>query len=162
MRAIGLSTIAAIAIQPFVFWLWFLLPLLFFGAPVGVGDVLSMALYVLAVASAFVAVLGIPIFLILRWLHRARALSLSMSGFFAGAIPLAIYTWPVTSSYSGYSSGGNWYGRYVEFFVNGNPTAYGWLNYAHGVAMFGLHGLIGGLMFFWVWRYFYYRASEAT
>ncbi len=152
MRAIGLSTIAAVVIQPVVFWAWFLLPALFYGAAVTIKDIFAMAFYVIVVAFAFVVVLGVPLFLVLRYFNRANWLHLCVSGFLAGAIPLAVYSWPSSSRFNGYSSGGNWHGRYVELFVNGAPTTYGWLSYAESVTKFGVHGVVAALIFLFVWQ----------
>lgn len=74
---------------------------------------------------------------------------LGLIGFIAAALPLAIYSWP---EYPGSSSGGNWYGTPVHFVVDGQKTLYGWLSYAQNVLFFGVHGLAGGLAFFFVWR----------
>jgi hypothetical protein len=76
--------------------------------------------------------------------------SLSVTGFLAGAIPVAALSLP--RYLQGYSSGYNWHGRYVEFYVKGVPTVYAWQAYAENIASYGLHGLIGAVVFFAVWR----------
>jgi hypothetical protein len=162
-RAIGISTVAAVAIQPIVFWIWFLLPALFHGTGVPLSDVLEMASYELLVSLGFVVILGLPIFFTLRLTNRTSPLVLAASGFLAGAIPYALYTWPASSPYLPGTTGyfrGNWHGRHVEFSVNGVLTTYGWLSYAEAVAMFGLHGLVGALVFLAVWRRVAHRAVK--
>ncbi len=114
-----------------------------------------MASYVLVVSLGFVVILGVPIFLTLRLINGTSRFVLSVSGLLAGAIPYALYTWPANTPYppgtTGYFSG-NWHGRHVEFTVNGVLTTYGWLSYAEAVIMFGVHGLVGALVFLAVWR----------
>src|SRR5690348_1196510 len=140
VRVIAISTVAAVAVQPIVFWLWFLLPALFHGERLSLGDMLEMASYVFLVSLGFIVILGVPIFLTLRLLNRTSRAVLALSGFLAGAIPYALYTWPENSpNPPGTTSyfGGNWHGHHVEFSVNGVLTTYGWLSYAEAVIMFG-------------------------
>lgn len=40
----------------------------------------------------------------------------------------------------------------MEFVVNGQKTFYGWLNYAQSIVIYGLHGFVGALVFYFVWR----------
>lgn len=152
MVAIGLASIAAVAIQPVVFGAWFFLPAVISGADISPRDVWSLSMYVVLYASGFVLVLGIPLFLLLNHFNRANWRNLSLVGFGAAAIPFAVYSWAAHSS--GFSSGGNWHGSYVRFVENGVPTIYGWLSYAEGVLSFGLHGFVGALVFLFVWRTF--------
>lgn len=149
MKAILLATVAAIAIQPFVFVRLFLLPMLVIGASIPAKDFLGIPLFAALLAAPFVIVVGIPSLFLLRHFNRLSWLSLGSIGFVAAALPVAIYGW---SDYPGYSSGGNWYGTYVDFVVDGQKTLYGWLSYAQSILFFGLHGLAGGLAFFFVWR----------
>ena len=151
MKAIAISAASAIAIQPILFFLWFFLPVLVAGESVTGRDILGMAVWVLLFASGFVFVLGIPIFLLLRHFKRASWISLAMVGFLIASVPPALFGWPGTQS-PGSSSGGNWHGHSVQFVVGGVPTLYGWLNYGEGTLMFGLHGLLGALIFFLCWR----------
>jgi hypothetical protein len=149
MKAILLATIAAIAVQPFVFFLLVLLPALLAGAHMSPKDLFGLPLFAALFAVPFVVVLGIPAHLLLQRFNRLSWRSLGTFGFLVAALPVAIYGF---SDYSGYSSGGNWYGTSVEFVVNGQKTFYGWLSYAQSVLFLGLHGLAGALAFFVVWR----------
>jgi hypothetical protein len=148
MREIWLASIAAVIVQPLVLVARFLPELLDPSTPIyGLGFVVVATI---VVSAAFVLVLGIPAFLLLRRKRRDGWLSLSLTGFLVGALPFALLSWP--KEMPGYTSGGNWHGRYVEFYHLGAPTEYGWHSYVESVAVFGIHGLIGALTFFAVWR----------
>lgn len=148
-KAILLATIAATAIQPLVFILLFLLPMLALGADIPAKDFFSIPLFSALFAMPFVVVFGIPSLLILRRFNRLSWLSLGSIGLIAAALPVAIYGW---SDYPGFSSGGSWYGTPVNFVIDGQKTLYGWLSYAQSILFFGLHGLTGGIVFFSVWH----------
>ena len=149
MKAILLATLAAIIVQPFVFFLLFFSPALLAGAHIPLKQLFDIPLFAAVFAVPFVVALGIPAHLLLRRFNRLSWRSLGTFGFIVAALPVAIFGF---SDYSGYSSGGNWYGTPVEFVVNGQKTFYGWLSYAQGVLFFGLHGLAGALVFHFVWR----------
>ena len=151
MKAIFVAAIAAIAIQPLFFYVWFLLPAVIAGESVSGHDILQMALYVLVFSAAFVLVIGIPAFLLLRRFNRATMPMLSLSGFLIALVPIMLLSWPGINS-KGYSSGGNWHGKPVDYVIDGVTTIYGWLSYAESSLMFGLHGLIGAIVFYFVWR----------
>jgi hypothetical protein len=144
---IWLAAIAAIVVQPFVFAVRLAPEFFASSQPLyGIGFVL---LSVVVVAAAVVFVLGVPAFMLLRKYKREGWLSLAVSGFLLGALPLVV-SWP--RNLEGYSSGYNWHGKYHDFYVNGAPTSYAWLNYAENVMYYGIHGLIGALVFYAVWR----------
>ena len=152
MRSVVVAALAAIVVQPFVFSTWFFAPLLLGGAVVSAFDLLQPSTFVLVFAAGFVIVLGVPIFLLLRHLGHARVGPVSLSGLLVGAIPIAIYSWPLRFTCAGCFHSGTWHGSHVDFEVNGVPTLYGWLRYLEGVLVWGVHGLIGAFIFFLVWR----------
>ena len=149
MKAILLATIAAIAIQPFVLFVWFLLPVLIAGGHVSPNELFGIPMFAAVLAVPFVVVVGVPSLLLLRHFKYLSWWSLGTIGLVVAALPVAVYGW---SEYAGFSSGGNWYGTPVDFVVNGQKTLYGWLSYAQSVVFFGLHGFAGALAFFFVWR----------
>lgn len=151
MKALGLASLAALVVQPFVFLLWFGLPFLFSAEALPLKDLGGVAVWILAFAAAHLVILGLPSFVMLQRFRSANWLTVSLTGILAGGVPIALYGWPLRNSSGNYSSGGTWFGQYREFVINGNPTIYGWLQYAQGIAMFGLHGLVGALMFYYVW-----------
>ena len=158
MSAMIKAAVAAVLVQPLVFVVWIFLPGVVEGAHFSFADLveaLSLSRYVWVVATGFVLFLGIPLFLILRRMGKATLPFVSASGFAAGAIPNAIFSWPLRSSWKGFSSGGNWHGKYVEFIIDGHYTIYGWFRYLESILMFGVHGLVAAMVFYWVWRKFH-------
>jgi hypothetical protein len=142
-----IASIAAVAVQPVVFFARVAPDYFASSTPVyGLGTFLAA---VVVVSAAAVFVLGIPAFLLLRKLGRANWTSLATAGLCLGMLPAAL-SWPRTLE--GYSSGQNWHGKYVDTYVHGVPTSYAWLTYAESVLNFGLHGLVGALTFYAVWR----------
>jgi hypothetical protein len=145
-----LAPIAAILVQPVILVLRFLPDYLLAPSPQsfpsGIG---SSLLFVLIFATAAVMCLGIPTFILLRKLNRDGWLSLGISGFLLSAVPVA-FLWP--QKIDGYSSGSNWHGKFVNSYIDGLPTNYAWFIYFENVFFYGLHGLIGALVFYAVWR----------
>jgi len=113
-------------------------------------DLLGLPLAAAVCSVPIVVFLGVPVFLLLRRLGRLSWFSLGCAGFVLPAIPMAILGWPYNDE-SSFSSGGSLFGHYVQYVVNGVPTFYGWLDYAHSVLFWGLQGLAGALIFYWVW-----------
>ncbi len=141
------ASIAAVAVQPLVLYAR-LVPALFApsGPWAGVGLVVVV---VCVIAAAVVLVLGVPAFLLLRRLRRDSWNSLAFTGFVLGTLAAAV-SWP--RHLEGYSAGSNWHGRYVQTYVDGTPTSYAWFSFVENLVFFGLHGLVGALVFYWVWR----------
>lgn len=142
------SSLAALAVQPVVLFCWALLPLVVQGAELPWEQVGFMSLMAVTFAVPFVLLLGIPLTLLLQRLGRLKWWPLAIVGLLAGAI---FAGWSGPGGDSGFSSGGNWYGKPVDFVVDGEPTLYGWLSYLQSVAGFGLHGLAGATAFYLVW-----------
>lgn len=158
MLAMMKAAVAAVIVQPLVFVVWIFLPLVVEGAHFSFADLLvalSLSGYVYLVATGLVLFLGIPLFLILRRMGKATLPFVSASGFAAGAISNAIFSWPLRSSWKGSSSGGDWHGKYVKFIIDGHYTIYGWFRYLESILMFGVHGLVAAMVFYWVWRRFH-------
>ena len=138
-----IAFIAAVAVQPVVFFLRVAPDYIASSTPMyGLGLFLVSVVVVAAVATLFP---GIPTFLMLRKFAYLNWTSLSIAGLLLGMLPAAL-SWPRTLE--GYSSGQNWHGTYVDTYVNGVPTTYAWLTYAEGVLLFGVHGLVGALVFY--------------
>ena len=148
MRATLFATVAAIAVQPFVFVLLIVLPLLVVGSDIPLTELFGILLYSALISAPFVAAIGIPSLFVLRRFDCLSWQSLGAVGFIFSAIPIAIYGW---SEYPGYSSAGDWYGTSVIFVVEGRKTFYGWVQYARDILLFAIHGLVGGLVFYFVW-----------
>lgn len=145
---IWIAALAAVAVQPVVFIAR--LAVDFIDSPQQFYGLGFFLLAVMAVAGAVVLILGIPTFLLLRRLHRESWTSLGIAGFLIGALPFAFF-WP--SQLNGFSAGQSWHGKYVETYVNGIPTNYAWLSYGENLLFSSLHGLVGALVFYSVWRW---------
>jgi hypothetical protein len=155
MRALVASTLAAIAVQPLLFAIWFVLPVILGDGSLSTHDMtqlMQLGYIVLLVAAAFVIVLGVPTFFLLRRLDRGQLGVVAVCGLLISALPVAILDWPLRTSCAGCSYSATWHGSYVDFEVNGAVTLYGWLNYLEGVVYFGLHGVVGAIVFLLVWR----------
>jgi hypothetical protein len=154
MRALVLAVMAALAVQPVVFFGWFALPLVLASESVGQRDwqeILSMMPLVLIVAAAHLALIGLPAFLLLKHFKRLSWPTIMLVGFVSGSVAVAVLGWPLSSG-SGSSSSSTWHGEMRDMVVNGVPTLYGWLSYLEGVAAFGLQGIFGAAAFYWTWR----------
>jgi uncharacterized protein (DUF2062 family) len=157
MRAIVLGSLAAILVQPFVYVLWggIAWPA---GGPAALPALMGALEAVAATAAAFVAVLWVPFFLLLRWLGRTDRATILSCGVLIAAVPGAVRGWPLATVCGGCSSAGRWHGHFVQFEASGVLTRYAWLRYLEGVALYGVHGLVGALAFYVVWR----RSADAA
>ena len=144
---IWMASIVAVIVQP-IFFMVRLAPD-YFSSPQPINGLGFVLISVIIVSAAAVLILGIPAFLILKKLQREGWLTLSVTGFVLGALTLA-FSWP--KQHEGYSAGMSWHGKYVDTYLNGNPTIYAWLRYGENVFYYGLHGLIGAIVFYAVWR----------
>ena len=147
--AIMLSSFGAIAVQPLVFIASFGTPMILSGDLSSLPDVASYSFFPMLIAIPFVLFVGVPIAVLLAHYGRFRWWSLAIIGFVAAAAPVA-FSGPGGSS--GYSSGGNWHGEYVDLVIDGEPTLFGWINHIESICFFGLHGLVGATVFYVVWR----------
>ena len=96
-------------------------------------------------------VVGLPVFLILEKLKQLHLRSISTAGFAIGFVAVTVTNWPLLALYDGYSSGGSFFGSYVELFINGKPTIYGWLNLLTISFLYGLLGSACSILFWRVW-----------
>jgi hypothetical protein len=99
----------------------------------------------LVVTAAHVIFLGLPAYFLLRWRNAASLWSTLLCGFFLGALPVAIFSWPLR--YPGLNSSVTING--VQTMINGVTTLDGWLQYLGGAAFFGAFGLASATVF-WV------------
>ena len=155
IAALVLAIFAATSVQPVVFALRFLPQAIIAGDTEAVFRIgLESAPYILIVSALVIVVVGVPTFLVLRRFGRDTPGRVAASGAVLAALPMALLVWPRYDSDPGasFSSGGNWYGRYVDFVVDNKPTVYAWLAYAENIVFLGLHGLVAALVFRWVWH----------
>ena len=157
MRVITRAYFTSVFVQPIVFLLSLvinMIPGLVRGLTISVNDFYGLGflfMSVLVVAAIYTLVIGVPIFFLLKYYDRLSWTSVTLAGIVAAAVPDALFSWPLWTDYSGYTSGGNWYGHYVEFIKDGVFTVYGWIRYVEEVFWFGIHGLVGAAVFYYVW-----------
>jgi len=143
-----ISSLAALAIQPLVLFGWFFLPALLQGEALPWNQIGLASFMSVVFAVPFVLLLGLPLTATLQRVGYLNWWRLAIVGAIAGGL---FAGWNGPGGNEGFSSGGGWYGKYVDFVVNGEPTFYGWLNYLRSVAGFALHGFAGGTLFYMVW-----------
>ena len=147
-KAILLSSLEAIAVQPLVFIAFFGIQLVAAGDLSSLVDVARYSFFPAVFSVPFVLFVGAPATLALTHYGKLGWWPLALIGSIAAAAPAAL-SGPGGSP--GYSSGGNWHGKHVDFVVNGEPTIYGWLSHLESICFFGLHGLVGATAFYFVW-----------
>jgi len=106
-------------------------------------------------------VLGVPAFVLLNRRGVLRWTTICSSGFLGGALPVGLIGYPSPSS--GYSSGGTWHGKYVEFYRNGEPTQYAWFSHLENSLLWGAFGVVAAVVLWHVWLALSpFTASRAT
>ena len=148
-KATTLASLGAVAIQPLVFLAWLGVPMLVAGESEAFLDAARYSFMPAVFAVPFVLFVGVPATLFLAHYGKLRWWPLGLIGFTAAALPIAVSG---PGGGPGFSSGGNWHGKPVEFIVSGEPTLYGWLNFVESTFYFGLHGLVGATVFYVLWR----------
>ena len=110
------------------------------------------AAFVLAlpVAALHVALIGAPVYLLLRRKLAPSALSILAGGFLTGAIPLFLFLAFASAGYGG--RGTNVWSNGVQTIADGALTAAGWLELVAAAGYFGGCGLAGGLAFWLITR----------
>jgi hypothetical protein len=102
------------------------------------------------VGLAHLVVLGVPAFLYLNRKQRLRWYVASVLGLLGGLVPqLLLYP----RRLEGYSASANWHGRYVEFYVNGDPTQYAWWRHGESCLMYALFGGATAFVMWCVWSW---------
>lgn len=104
------------------------------------------------VSLAHLIVIGLPAFAVLKRSAHLRWLPISVAGFLAGSVPLAILTHP--SHLEGYFVSAEWHGQHVAFYENGDPTRYEWLVHAEKCLVCGVLGILAAITFWLVWSKF--------
>lgn len=96
-----------------------------------------------AFAFVFAGVVGMPLYLLLRYLQRESLVSLAIVGVLAGLVPTALLFYP----WDGRGSGSKvWIGN-VAHILDGVPTQAAWISYYDGLYLAGALGLLGGACF---------------
>ncbi|MBB3059921.1 hypothetical protein [Microbulbifer rhizosphaerae] len=103
----------------------------------------NFAILCFFVSAAFVLLLGLPAYFVLRWFNLVRWWSTLGAGFILAAVPMAIFTWPLKYPELKTSASVNG----VLTMIDGAPTMAGWFQFAQGVSFLGTCGLVGALAF---------------
>lgn len=98
------------------------------------------------ISGGFVLILGLPTFFLLRYFKVVRCWSTLVAGFILGAVPMAIFTWPLKYPELKTSSSVNG----VKTMIDGVPTMAVWVQFIEGVCFFGACGLVAALAFWLV------------
>lgn len=98
------------------------------------------------ISGGFVLILGLPTYFLLRYFKVVRWWSTLIAGFILGAVPMAIFTWPLRYPELKTSASVNG----VQTMIDGVPTIAGWVQFIEGVSFFGACGLVAALAFWLV------------
>ena len=116
---------------------------------------------VLGTSALYVAVLGVPAFLLLSWRKAIRWWSAILAGFAMACLPVAYSLWPAADP-DLRTTASHWNGEQMIYtMIDGVPTLEGWIRYAESVGAFGLLGAVGGFAGWLVWRMLRPRGEEA-
>ena len=99
------------------------------------------------IALAHVVLLGLPAVLVLRRMRRYRIVPIAIAGALMGALPYAIYSFPVSDV-----AGVDQFSDGVQTIANGVVTTAGWMQWLQEAAVFGALGFVGALAFYGVRR----------
>jgi|GEM_PF-5320642 hypothetical protein len=143
------ASLAAILVQLPLFAILGLLPMLATGG-FDSGEIGFYVSAVLIVSAATVLLVGLPVFALLQHGGRVNAQTVALAGLAIGVLPVAALGWPYHGLYGGYSSSSLMFGHAVDFYRNGSPTLYAWLDYLLCMVRVGLQGMFGALAFYWV------------
>lgn len=129
---------------------YFVAVLLVFWDPALWYQFLSAFALVTAVAAEHAVGLGLPVYFWVQIFSPFTYRVAIVCGFIVGAIPIAIYAWPLDlfGPKSSFSVKG------VEMTIDGVPTMAGWLYYFEWVCLYGVLGSSGALMFKYVLQKF--------
>ena len=103
----------------------------------------------LVIASLHTVFLGVPLYTLLRWKKRLTAFSAIFGCCLIGAVPMAMWSWPIVDPELKMNATDSRWGQTV---IDGVPTAAGWLAYGANVLLFGLIGLLAGVAFWFYLR----------
>jgi hypothetical protein len=117
----------------------------------------TLAAFVVIGALAFVfgGVIGVPIYILLRWRECVSFAALVLGGVVAGALPYAAILYP---DYEVYANSSAWFNG-VAYRVNGALTEAAWSSYFDGLQMSVSLGALGGASF---WLMLRGRAKSAA
>jgi hypothetical protein len=107
-----------------------------------------------SVAVVHAIILGVPMYLLLRWKRWANVFTSTATGALVGCLPVGLLLWPAGQRWAGSSASAGG----VSTMVNGVATRAGWENYLETVGVFALFGAASGFLY---WLFLSWRAREA-
>ena len=113
---------------------------------------IAIIVIILVISSIHVVVLGIPAFIVGWYFNRIRWWTSIVVAFIVGALPTAIFLWPLRHPQLQTTSS-RWDGeKMVQTMIQGVPTVAGWTDWITAFMVKGLFGVSGGLVFWLIWR----------
>ena len=112
----------------------------------------AIVVVILIISSLHVIILGIPAFIMGWYFKTIRWWTSIVVAFFVGALPTAIFLWPLKYPEL-QSTSSRWDGeKMVQTIIKGVPTVTGWTDWISAFTVMGLFGVSGGLVFWLIWR----------
>ena len=113
---------------------------------------IGLIVIIFIVSSLHVIVLGVPTFIVGWYFKRIRWWTSIVASFIIGALPTAIFLWPLKYPQLQTTSS-RWDGeKMVQTMIKGVPTVTGWTDWVSAFTVMGLFGVIGGITFWLIWR----------
>ena len=113
---------------------------------------IAIIVILLVISSIHVVVLGIPAFIVGWYFKGIRWWTSIVVAFIVGALPTAIFLWPLRHPQLQTTSS-RWGGeKMVQTMIQGVPTVTGWTDWISAFMVMGLFGVSGGLVFWLIWR----------
>lgn len=112
----------------------------------------AIVLFISVISALHVIILGIPAFIIGWYFNAIRWWTSMVTAFIVGALPTAIFLWPLKYPKLQTTSS-RWNGeKIVQTMVNGVPTVNGWTDWISAFTVMVFFGVSGGLVFWLIWR----------
>lgn len=113
---------------------------------------IGVVVIIFIVSSLHVVILGIPAFIIGWYFKSIRSWTSIVASFIIGALPTAIFLWPLKYPQLQTTSS-RWDGeKMVQTMIKGVPTVTGWIGWVSAFTVMGLFGVIGGITFWLIWK----------
>jgi len=113
---------------------------------------IGIIVIIFIVSSLHVVLLGVPAFIVGWYFKKIRLWTSVVVSFLIGAMPTAIFLWPLKYPEL-HSTSSRWDGeKMVQTMIDGVPTFTGWTDWISAFTVMGLFGASGGLVFWLIWK----------
>lgn len=113
---------------------------------------IGVIVIIFIVSSLHVIMLGVPAFIVGWYFKSIRWWTSIVASFIIGALPTAIFLWPLKYPQLQTTSS-RWNGeKMVQTMIGGDPTVTGWTDWVSAFVIMGLFGVSGGITFWLIWR----------